>query len=109
MIHPEFAVAAYQRARHRAEACSNHAKTFRDPAWNMLLCLAVNQAKQTRISISGLCCASLGPETTALRLVNVLERKGLLMRVPDLHDGRRDWVSLTDAGEVILTAALRLP
>jgi DNA-binding MarR family transcriptional regulator len=49
--------------------------------------------------VSAACEAASVPPTTALRWINVLERKGLLLRIPDPLDGRRFWVALTETAQ----------
>lgn len=71
---------------------------FSDPAWDMLLDLAVAEATGRPISVTSLCIASGAPTTTALRRIDDLKDAGLLDRVPDPLDRRRVLVHLTDEG-----------
>jgi hypothetical protein len=69
-----------------------------DPAWDMLLDLAVARARFRRVSVSSLCIASGVPSTTALRWIRVLTEEGLIERQDDSQDRRRTFLSLTDKG-----------
>ncbi|MGU3496084.1 response regulator [Xanthobacteraceae bacterium A53D] len=71
---------------------------FSDPAWDMLLDLAVAEATSRPISVTSLCIASGVPTTTALRRIDDLKEAGLLDRVPDPADRRRILVKLTSMG-----------
>ncbi|WP_341991020.1 response regulator [Azorhizobium sp. AG788] len=71
---------------------------FSDPAWDMLLDLAVAEATNRPISVTSLCIASGVPTTTALRRIDDLKDAGLLDRVPDPGDRRRILVRLTGTG-----------
>ncbi|WP_029005570.1 response regulator [Azorhizobium doebereinerae] len=71
---------------------------FSDPAWDMLLDLAVAEATNRPISVTSLCIASGVPTTTALRRIDDLKEAGLLDRVPDPGDRRRILVKLTGTG-----------
>jgi DNA-binding MarR family transcriptional regulator len=69
---------------------------FGDPAWDMLLDLAVARAEYTRVSVTSLCIASGVPPTTALRWISEMTKMGLLQRSEDETDRRRAFVTLTD-------------
>ncbi len=73
------------------------AALFADPAWDMLLDLAVNEADGRRVSVTSLCLASGVPPTTALRWLSMLVDAGLAERQSDPSDRRRAFISLTDA------------
>ncbi|WP_334174515.1 response regulator [Pseudoxanthobacter sp.] len=74
------------------------AELFSDPAWDMLLDLAVGEASGRPISVTSLCLASGVPTTTALRRLDDLQSAGLIDRVPDETDRRRIIVRLTEDG-----------
>lgn len=80
---------------------------FSDPAWEMMLDLAVAEASARLISVTSLCIASGAPTTTALRRIDDLEAAGLLARHPDARDRRRILVSLTDLGRERMEAFVR--
>jgi hypothetical protein len=75
---------------------------FADPAWDIMLNLLAAEISQYRVSISNACIASAVPATTALRWLKLLERRGLIMRRSDAHDGRRVFVELTPEASVAL-------
>lgn len=72
--------------------------SFSDPAWEMLLDLALAEATRRQISVISLCLASGAPTTTALRRIDDLQKDGLLERVPDPVDRRRILVQMTQKG-----------
>lgn len=80
---------------------------FSDPAWEMMLDLAVAEASSRHISVTSLCIASGAPTTTALRRIDDLEEAGLLKRVPDGRDRRRILVELTEQGRGRMEAFVR--
>ncbi|MBS7538419.1 response regulator [Ancylobacter lacus] len=80
---------------------------FSDPAWDMLLDLAVAEATGKPISVTSLCIASGAPTTTALRRIDDLRDAGLLDRTPDPTDRRRIIVQLTDLGRQRMEAFVK--
>lgn len=80
---------------------------FSDPAWDMMLDLAVAEASNRPISVTSLCIASGSPTTTALRRIDDLKEAGLIDRVPDARDRRRVLVHLTDLGRERMEAFVR--
>ncbi|MQT13513.1 response regulator [Segnochrobactrum spirostomi] len=79
---------------------------FADPAWDMLLDLALSEASGRRISVTSLCIASGVPTTTALRRLDDLQAAGLIERMPDDRDRRRILVQLSDDGRQRMHAFL---
>jgi Winged helix DNA-binding domain len=71
------------------------ADLFADPAWDILLDLALATAETRKVSVSSLCFAASVPTTTAHSWIVRLTQMGLLHRVRDRNDKRRCWVSLT--------------
>jgi DNA repair protein RadC len=67
---------------------------FGEPAWEMLIDLFIHEAAAKSVSTSSLCIASGLPRTTALRLLQRLCDEGLVVREPDRHDGRRNFIRL---------------
>lgn len=68
---------------------------FADPAWDMLLDLAVAHGEHRRVSISSLCIASRVAPTTALRWIGKLTELGFIERSDDPIDRRRAFLSLS--------------
>ena len=71
---------------------------FADPAWDILLDLYRAHLAQQRICVTSVCFGAGVPVSTALRWLNALEERGLARRSHDPLDGRRYFVSLTEAG-----------
>jgi hypothetical protein len=71
------------------------ADLFGEPVWDMLLDLFVAHEEQERVSVSSLCIAAAVPATTALRWVNHLVKREMIIRWPDPTDGRRVWIALS--------------
>jgi hypothetical protein len=67
---------------------------FADPAWDMIVDLAIARARFSRVSVTSLCIASGVPSTTALRWIGVLIERGVFQREDDATDRRRAFVSL---------------
>lgn len=70
---------------------------FSDPAWSLLLDLLLAEAEGRPTSVSSACIACAVPTTTAMRLINRLVASGILNRIPDEHDGRRDFLTMAPA------------
>ena len=84
----------HRRALRRVELLGDLAS---DLAWQMLRALTAEDAKGNGITVSGLCVASGGSPTTALRHIAAMERQGLIRRTHCIKDGRRTWIYLTDS------------
>lgn len=82
------------------------AELFREPAWDILLDLALAGATGRSLSITAVCIGSGVPATTALRWIGVLTKAGLIERQDDRNDRRRGWLSLTEAGRDAMQAYL---
>jgi len=67
-----------------------------DPAWDILLDLLRAEIAHERISVSSASIAAGVPASTGLRWLWALERHGLVVRQPDLHDARRAFAVLTE-------------
>jgi len=70
---------------------------FADPAWDILLDLAAARIDGRMVAVSSLCIAAAVPATTALRWISQMTEQGLLVRLPDAHDGRRVFIALADS------------
>lgn len=68
---------------------------FGDPAWFMLLELALIDRSGKRTSVSGLCMSAKVSQTTALRRVQDMVEVGLIVRRNDPADRRRSYISLS--------------
>lgn len=64
------------------------------PAWDMLLDLYAHDQRRP-MSLTSLCLASTAPERTALRTIDALVLRNLLIRVPDTSDRRRTNIQLS--------------
>lgn len=64
-------------------------------AWNMMLELFACHHEDRRVSVSSLCYASGGANTTALRQLDLMLASGLVERAEDPCDGRRTWIAPT--------------
>lgn len=71
---------------------------FADPAWDILLDLTIARLEGQDLSVTNVCVAAAVPQTTALRWVASLERRGLVDRIADPHDLRRMIVRLSAEG-----------
>jgi DNA-binding MarR family transcriptional regulator len=79
------------RARHL------HGLSLGEPAWDILLDLAVAQYWRRETSVTSLCIAADVPSTTALRWINGMTKAGLIVRRPCLRDGRRSFLAIAPA------------
>jgi DNA-binding MarR family transcriptional regulator len=87
----------FRRQRDAAFSSAGYDKgMFGEPVWDMLLDLYVAGKRGRKISVSSLCIAAAVPQTTALRHINMMLKKGLVKRQPDPDDARRVWIELTD-------------
>lgn len=85
-----------QRATFREEVIG--ADLVGIPAWNMLLELFKQFAGGAKVSTKSLQIIARCPETTALRVIDRLEQRGLVMRSYTNDDKRVTFVSLTQDG-----------
>ncbi|WBO22101.1 winged helix DNA-binding protein [Sphingomonas abietis] len=69
---------------------------FADPAWDILLDLAIARIEGRMVAVSSLCIAAAVPATTALRWIAQMTEQALLVRQPDPRDGRRMFIGLSD-------------
>ena len=101
------AVEIYRSRRRRDAAFGQDADLFGEPAWDILLDLLDADANGRRISVTSASLASSVPATTGLRMIAILEERGLVVRTDDPRDRRRSHVSLTGKGRAVMQSALR--
>ena len=75
---------------------------FGDSAWYMLLDLLLAKLENRQVSVSSACIGSGSPMSTAMRLVRRLVDSGILHRLPDQKDGRRDFLVLDGEMEKLM-------
>ena len=80
---------------------------FGEPAWDMLLDLFISTADGRKTPITNLCIASCVPMSTALRCLDKLIKAGLVAKHPDVVDGRRNLIELTEGGAEMVEALLQ--
>ena len=68
---------------------------FSDPAWEIMLAVALAESRQHRLDITSLCAGVDVPPTTVLRWISILIGHGILRRLEDTTDRRRKYVELT--------------
>jgi DNA repair protein RadC len=90
----EHARHTYRRRQHRRELIGSP-DLFGEPAWDMMIYLFIHTRDGTAVATSTLCSASTATPSTALRLINKLCEAGLMRKVDDPKDGRRQFVELT--------------
>jgi len=88
----------YRERRRRDARLGGTNDLFGEPSWDMLLDLFIAKARARPVSVSSACIASSTPQSTALRYVGLLEQVGLIRRFKDPHDGRRQYLELTEVG-----------
>jgi DNA repair protein RadC len=69
-------------------------KYLGEPAWDMLIDLFIQHCEEKKTSTGDLCVSSELPLSTALRLVQRMCDDGLIHKVADTSDGRRQIVEL---------------
>lgn len=98
---------AWVKARRQRETAFG-AKLFQDPAWDILLDLYINQHSGRRTSVTDLFHSGPSSPTTILRWLAILEQRGLVSRLSDPHDRRRNYIALTAPGVEKMERALHL-
>lgn len=81
-------------------------KLMGDPAWNILLDLLLASLENRKVSVSSACIVAGVATTTALRLVNRMVEDGVLERLPDEKDRRRDYLVIRPEVQAALKAYL---
>lgn len=72
------------------------AELFADPAWDILLTLALAEIQFHRMSVTRLCELSNVPSTTALRWIKHLSDRGYVVRYSHHLDNRRAYLELSE-------------
>lgn len=94
------------RERRRREAVLG-AHHFADPVWDMMLDLFVARVRREHVATTSLVIAATVPQSTALRRIHELVRDGDFVAGADPHDGRRTFITLSDAQFTALGLLLR--
>lgn len=84
-----------RQRRRREEALG--AEHFSDPVWDMMLDLFIARVGGEETATSSLVIAASVPQSTALRRIRELVERGDFVAHADPHDGRRTFVTLSDA------------
>lgn len=79
---------------------------FNDPAWDTVLVLYCAEGRGERLSVTALGHSIGLAQTTALRWIGLLTDAGLVERLPDEHDRRRNFVTLTGQARDKITSWL---
>lgn len=98
--------ALYDLRRSREHFFKGNADLFGEPAWDILLDLFIAGEIAKPVSVTSACIGASTPPTTALRWLCVLEKRGLVERIPDPHDRRRALMRLTPKADQSLRAYL---
>lgn len=75
---------------------------FGEPAWDLLLALYAHQGRSHALTISNLANIAQTPVTTALRWIDYLDEKGLVLRERSNIDRRASEIRLSDDGRARL-------
>lgn len=82
------------RRRERSEVIPG--PLLNDPAWDMVLDMALSKLEGKTLSVSSVCMATGAPFTTAIRWLKQMQADNLVRRWNDPQDRRRDLIELTD-------------
>lgn len=78
------------------------ADLFGEPAWDMILALYCLPARGETLGVTSLSYAANVPMATGHRVQAALRARGLIEQSPEPSDARRQLVSLTEKGRVLL-------
>ncbi|HYE28402.1 MAG TPA: hypothetical protein VEA61_09245 [Allosphingosinicella sp.] len=79
-----------------------------DPAWEVLLDLLAARLENKQVSASSLCIAAGIPSSSAMRLIDTLANRGVVIRSRDPRDARRTFIELSNTCESQLRNYLRV-
>lgn len=83
---------------------------FADPAWDILLDLAVATVRDNKLSVSAVCSTTAGcSHATSVRCIARLEQAGLVERTPDDQDRRRYFLRLSSVALTKMRAIVQNP
>jgi hypothetical protein len=85
-------------ARRKRSVVTEWEELFGEPAWDLILHLFIAAHESRDVSVSSACLGAGVPTTTALRWLNVLEEKGMVLREEDPRDHRRGLVRISTTG-----------
>jgi DNA-binding MarR family transcriptional regulator len=91
----------------RSRRCFLDEDLFSEPSWDVLLELFIANVEKSDLTVSNACVASGVPRRTAMRYVDDLEDRGLVMRYGCDKDGRVQYLALTHLGTTKLKKTLR--
>jgi len=93
----EAALARLLLLQRRRRETALGADNFSDPVWDMMLDLFIARVRGEETATSSLVIAATVPQSTALRRIRELVERGDFIARADPHDGRRTFVTLSDA------------
>lgn len=77
-----------------------------DPAWDMLLVLGLAACDERELTVGELCSGARTSMTTALRVIDYLTDRGLLVRRPNPFDRRSALLSISETGLLRMASLL---
>lgn len=66
--------------RHRRSEIAGTNDLFGEPAWDILLNLFIAGCEGRRLTVAAVCSGAGAPESTALRWITILEKRGIIVR-----------------------------
>ena len=66
--------------RRRRSEIAGTSDLFGEPAWDILLGLFIARCEGRRLSVAAVCAGAGAPESTALRWITILEKRGMIVR-----------------------------
>ncbi|MDH4744024.1 hypothetical protein OMP43_08355 [Sphingomonas sp. CBMAI 2297] len=79
---------------------------FGNALWSLMLELLLAEMDGEAVPVSNACISLGGPQSTAIRLLNCIEKRGLVVSQPDPSDGRRRLLRLAESVRAKLIAHL---